>query len=193
MFQQINSTIAVQCLATRGGELWACSDAKSGFIVGVSKDDGAHFCPKMKEITSVSAPMACSTSTSATLGCGATIRGSECKPSFDMFCQLYSFNSGQCQPDDPSSLPAECRPNPTSAEPAYDGADAGIADGGVATRPKSTGCGCSTARSGGASGVLVLPLAWAWSRFQRRSERRRRRSENANAAAPIAHRMTRSE
>jgi len=41
-FQQV-SPIHVQCLATHGADLWACSDEPSGFIAGVSSDDGRTF------------------------------------------------------------------------------------------------------------------------------------------------------
>lgn len=40
------SKIHVQCLATHGADLWACSDEPSGFIAGVSNDDGATFTAK---------------------------------------------------------------------------------------------------------------------------------------------------
>ena len=41
------SSMVVQCLATRGNELWACSAAVSGFVAGVSTDDGATFTAKL--------------------------------------------------------------------------------------------------------------------------------------------------
>jgi MYXO-CTERM domain-containing protein len=136
-FHQVNSSISVQCLATRGSELWACSDAKSGFIVGVSTDDGAHFCPKMKQITSLTGAIQCGSS-ATTLGCGAMVKGSDCGAAFDMFCQTY----GQCQPDDAGSFPAQCQP-----------------DGGSVTNPpnpsKSSGCGCSTVGGRPARGGLL--------------------------------------
>ncbi|MBX3264523.1 MAG: hypothetical protein KIS78_33440 [Labilithrix sp.] len=37
------SSIEVQCLAARGDELWACSNERSGFVAGVSTDEGATF------------------------------------------------------------------------------------------------------------------------------------------------------
>jgi photosystem II stability/assembly factor-like uncharacterized protein len=45
-FQKMSS-IRVQCLATHGAELWACSDEHSGFVAGVSSDDGVTFAAKL--------------------------------------------------------------------------------------------------------------------------------------------------
>ncbi|HEV3193829.1 MAG TPA: hypothetical protein VGY54_25160 [Polyangiaceae bacterium] len=62
------STIHVQCLATRGTELWACSDEASGFIAGVSIDDGATFKSKLHLVAQ---PLiACSADAAATVQCG---------------------------------------------------------------------------------------------------------------------------
>src|ERR1019366_5553119 len=52
------SMIHVQCLVTRGSELWACSDEVSGFAVGVSSDDGKTFTPKM-HLLDVGGPESC--------------------------------------------------------------------------------------------------------------------------------------
>jgi uncharacterized protein (TIGR03382 family) len=43
---QLVSAVHVQCLATHGADLWACSDEPSGFIAGVSSDDGGTFTAK---------------------------------------------------------------------------------------------------------------------------------------------------
>ena len=149
-FKPVNSSISVECLATRGDELWACSDAASGFIVGVSTDDGAHFCPKMLQVASVTGLIDCSggsAASSTTGGCGATVKGSGCKSAFATFCQNQVT---PCQADSPASLnrfvghhaddafqqvfPAECR------------------------SPKSSGCGCSTVGRRATGGPLAL---WA--------------------------------
>jgi hypothetical protein len=142
-FRSVNSAIAVQCLATRGDELWACSNAVSGFIVGVSTDDGVHFCPKMREIANLTGPIACGAASDAPLACGATVPGSACQSSFDAFCLT---NIGGCQAD--------------AGGPCEMGADSGSdAASGIGGRPKSSGCGCSTAASGGPGGLLALPVA----------------------------------
>jgi hypothetical protein len=67
-FQNV-SAIPVRCLATRGADLWACSDeVHSGFIAGVSSDDGATFTAKLH----LSAPplLACAADATATVQCG---------------------------------------------------------------------------------------------------------------------------
>jgi hypothetical protein len=151
VFRPVNP-IGVECLATRGTELWACSEANAGFIVGVSTDGGAHFCPKMRETTSLTGPIACGSGRAATLGCGAMVSGFECKSSFDLFCQAY----GGCQADARGSC------------------DAG-ADAGTAAPPKSTGRGCS-ATGGKASGGMLAFLfgtAIAWRRRAFLGHRRR--------------------
>jgi MYXO-CTERM domain-containing protein len=140
-FKPVNTAISVQCLATRGSELWACSDAKSGFIIGVSTDDGAHFAPKMKEILSLNGPIACGSGSAATLGCGAMVSGAECKAPFDMFCQSY----GTCQPDSP---PAQC----------------------PAPKPKASGCACSTLGSRTAGGMFALVVGLALALKRRRTK-----------------------
>jgi hypothetical protein len=112
-FHQVNSSphadgqpLHIQCLATRGNELWACSDAHSGFVIGVSTDDGANFCPKMRQITSVTGPIVCEGGSGTTYACSATVQASGCKSPFDMWCEMQIT---QCQPDCPASIPAECR------------------------------------------------------------------------------------
>ena len=70
-------TLHVQCLATRGSELWACADEPSGFIAGVSSDEGATFAPKL-HLNSVRAPIRCCSSASGAVACGADSGGAQC-------------------------------------------------------------------------------------------------------------------
>jgi hypothetical protein len=157
------STIAVQCLATRGSELWACSDAKSGFIVGASIDDGATFASKMKTVLSVGGAIACSPNPGGPFACGANANASLCQQSFEMFCQTYSV-TGRCEPD------------------LVDGGAASAMDAGVA-HGSSSGCGCSTpgggiARgAGGLAGAVLLVL-------RRRQGSKERCSPCAAAGSP---------
>lgn len=58
------SAIHVQCLATEGTTLFACSDEASGFIVGSSADDGATFAPNL-HIYGIRGPLACASPASA--------------------------------------------------------------------------------------------------------------------------------
>lgn len=44
---QARSSLPIQCLAAAADGLWACSDEKNGFVVGLSSDDGATFVPKL--------------------------------------------------------------------------------------------------------------------------------------------------
>ncbi len=69
--------VHVQCLAARAGELWACADEPSGFIVGMSEDDGATFSPKL-HLNGAEAPIACTAGTPVALACGASANGSHC-------------------------------------------------------------------------------------------------------------------
>ncbi len=70
--------IHVQCLAARAGELWACADEPSGFIVGVSTDDGSTFSPRL-HLNGVEDPIACTSGTPVSLACSASANGSQCK------------------------------------------------------------------------------------------------------------------
>lgn len=63
------SNIAAQCLrATRDG-LWACSNEASGFVLGVSSDDGATFAPRLARLCDVRGPLACAAGTPAAVEC----------------------------------------------------------------------------------------------------------------------------
>jgi hypothetical protein len=62
------SAIPVRCLATHGADLWACSDEQhSGFVAGVSSDDGATFTARLHLL----APplLACAADATATVQC----------------------------------------------------------------------------------------------------------------------------
>jgi photosystem II stability/assembly factor-like uncharacterized protein len=52
------SSIQIQCLAYRAGQLWACSNEFSGFTAGVSMDDGATFEPRL-HLSDVRGPLSC--------------------------------------------------------------------------------------------------------------------------------------
>jgi hypothetical protein len=82
------SSIVVQCLATRGNELWACSAAVSGFVAGVSTDDGVTFTTKLPLIGSLSGPIACAPNATGA-ACGASQNASQCGPAYENFCMFY--------------------------------------------------------------------------------------------------------
>jgi hypothetical protein len=70
------SAIHVQCLAARDAELWACADDQvSGFVAGMSTDQGATFVPRL-HLGSASAPIACAPG--GATACGADANASQC-------------------------------------------------------------------------------------------------------------------
>lgn len=90
--------IHVQCLAARAGELWACADEPSGFIVGVSTDEGATFSPKL-HLNGVEAPIACASGTPISLACSASANGSQCKGApFTNLCAAVGCSPSASQP-----------------------------------------------------------------------------------------------
>ncbi len=78
----------MQCLVTRGDELWACSAAVSGFVAGVSTDDGATFTAKLPLIGDLTGAIACAPNASGA-ACGATQNSSQCGRAFTAFCGIY--------------------------------------------------------------------------------------------------------
>jgi hypothetical protein len=79
------SSIIVQCLATHGNELWACSAAVSGFVAGVSTDDGATFTAKLPLIGALTGPIACPANPQGA-ACGTTTNSSQCVAAYATFC-----------------------------------------------------------------------------------------------------------
>lgn len=49
---------ASTCLAAAGGSLWSCGTDKQGYLVGVSRNHGTSFDPKLR-LEDVKAPLAC--------------------------------------------------------------------------------------------------------------------------------------
>jgi hypothetical protein len=92
---QKKSSIIVQCLATRGNELWACSAALSGFIAGVSTDDGATFTAKLPLIGTLTGPIACAAGTQPEGGaaCNTAANSSQCGPAYANFCAVNGCQS----------------------------------------------------------------------------------------------------
>jgi hypothetical protein len=70
------SPIHVQCLATHGADLWACSDDVSGFIAGSSSDDGASFAPKLHLVAPPA--LACPAGAAANTQCSGVPRATLC-------------------------------------------------------------------------------------------------------------------
>jgi hypothetical protein len=121
------SPLHVQCLATRGNELWACSDEASkpvGFVAGVSTDDGATFTAKL-HLDGISSPIACAADATA---------GQCSGPLFQQLCE----NFGGCIGWDAGQA----------------GADAG-SDAGPSQQTLQPSGGCSVLGGGGATAVAA--------------------------------------
>src|SRR6185437_14960288 len=135
MFEPKNPNLAIQCLATRGNELWGCSTVyKPGdFTLGVSTDDGATWQSRIQYVESICSAVDCAPNPGGPLGCGADGNGSECKDAFDTWCGSYdtSHACGTC----PAADAGPVTPN--------DGGD----DGGptkAVTPASSSSCSCTT-------------------------------------------------
>jgi hypothetical protein len=139
------SSVIVQCLATRGSELWACSAAKSGFVVGMSTDDGAHFTSKLRLVGSVTGPIECPANT-AGAACGTDQNASQCGPAYAKLCN-----------DAPPCGPLE-----------------GGTTGDDPKSPSSSTCGCSfvgACRCGGGA-IVAGSLALVGAAVRRRRKRK---------------------
>jgi len=122
------SSIHVQCLASRGSELWACSDEASGFSVGVSVDDGARFAPRLLS-GDLPSPVACAPDPRGPFACGASANASQCGGNaFDAVCTTL----------------AGCRQDAGASDGS--GAPGLTADASAqAVRARLASCGCSVA------------------------------------------------
>jgi hypothetical protein len=83
------SSIHVQCLATRGSELWACSDEAGGFSVGVSVDDGVQFAARLRS-GDLPSPVACAPDPQGPFACGASVAASPCSDAFEAVCETLA-------------------------------------------------------------------------------------------------------
>jgi hypothetical protein len=153
-FQKVSS-LQVQCLATRGSELWACSSAVSGFIAGVSTDGGKTFTSKLPLIGTLAGPIACAADP-AGAGCGQTANASQCRTAYESFCNLYS-----CQ-----------EPTLEQLGDAATQADASRGDGSshAVTRSTSSSCDMAAPAQGRAAGVGAV-FALVGLALQRRRRR----------------------
>lgn len=141
------SSIHVECLATRGPELWACSDAASGFIFGVSTDEGACFQPKLQQLTTLAGPIACSPNPGGPLACHATSNASACtNDAFQGLCAGAFAMNDNCFVD---------------AGPILDGGCARQSDAGAAPTVGGGSCGCTTPGRGGMTGLAALAMGCA--------------------------------
>jgi hypothetical protein len=124
---QKTSSIHVECLATHGSDVWACSDAATGFIAGVSTDKGATF---MAKAGLLAQPLVtCAADSTVSLQCAGPPRDALCMelPGCDSDGGDVAASAG--------SAPANARTAPASKgsgcslEPLEDGAPALAAAG----------------------------------------------------------------
>ncbi len=141
------SNIDVDCLSARtvagATELWACSDEMSGFVVGVSTDDGASFTPKFQldQIDGV-------------LACGAEASTTSCEAQYPAQCTVLHGCAGSDGGEDAGREA---------------GAAAADADAGKSSAVGRSSCGCSAA--GGAMEAWLLAVAAAALALARRRRR----------------------
>jgi hypothetical protein len=162
VFQQTNSRIDTQCLATRGTELWACSDAVSGFVAGASTDDGATFTTKLCSVTGMTGVEGCpNADASGPFGCAAMGNTAQlCPAVLATICQLDGTDF-MCVP--------------CGEDGGVEG-DAGGASTGPAKAPsKSSSCGCSAVGNAGGTAGAVGGLLFTGLTLSRRRGRRPRR------------------
>lgn len=151
VFRQQNSKIHVQCLATRGAELWACAPAMDGFVAGVSMDEGKTFTPKLPLIGALAGPVACEPN-GARAACGEDANASQCGPYYDAFCSTYT-----CPAPD-ASLSGDASANSVTSNSASGPAS-------------SSSCDVAVVGGGGAAG-LGAALSLAGVALRRRRRRR---------------------
>lgn len=65
---EARAKLQVQCLATSGERVFACSSEQSGFVAGVSSDDGRTFAPLLR-LAGLRGPLACSAGTTTAEQC----------------------------------------------------------------------------------------------------------------------------
>ena len=126
------SSVEIQCLATRGNELWACGPAKDGFILGRSTDDGKSFTTMLDLIGDLTGAIQCQPNPTGA-ACGVDANSSQCGAAYEAFCALWT-----------------CGP-PTEASAPPDGG--GPADGGSHSGTSSSSCNLALVSGGGAAGL----------------------------------------
>jgi hypothetical protein len=146
-FQKVATShpIHVQCLATRGSELWACSDEVSGFLAGVSNDDGVSFTPKL-HLDGVA----------SVLACAADATAAQCQPEFPQLCAML----GGCAGEDGGSTSSDAAAGDSGSPP-------------PSPTSKSSSRGCSVLGGGGATGAVCAGAAAALLAAAARRRRRR--------------------
>jgi MYXO-CTERM domain-containing protein len=153
--------IHVQCLATHGADLWACSDEPSGFIAGVSQDDGVTFTPKL-HLETIAGAASCPANTTSAICTETDVDAAIPYNPFGSLCT----NLGACyDAGPPLALQVACEeagacPSASSSGGGSGGGSGSGSGGGDAGTPGSgspgkSSCGCSVVGGSGAAGALV--------------------------------------
>lgn len=172
------STIHVQCLVTHGTDLWACSDEVSGFVAGVSQDDGKTFEPVL-HLLSIDSPIQCPAKSTAAM---CTAWDLEAGAFYNPFVALCG-QLGACYDGPPTAFGNECsctgacNAGMTSNAADYDAAHVcpdGGGEGGTEGGSSGSSGGCSVVGGGRALGAIAAGSALALAAFVARRRRARR-------------------
>lgn len=87
------SNVEVSCLAIASDGLWACSNEKSGFVVGRSKDEGATF-DKMLRFCEIRGPLTCAPGSTAHTQCTLGGTSSNASPPWPVQRALLGCGGG---------------------------------------------------------------------------------------------------
>lgn len=145
VFQHVSS-IHVRCLATHGQELWACSDAVSGFVAGVSTDGGNTFTAKLPTVGTLTGPIAC-TENQTMVACGQQTNGAVCVGAFATLCDQV-----ECETPDAGSGDGDSRSDGGSG----DSGDSGPTAPPDRTASASSSCALTAPGRGGAAGASAV-------------------------------------
>ncbi|HEY8089381.1 MAG TPA: hypothetical protein VIF09_16085 [Polyangiaceae bacterium] len=157
------STIHVQCLATHGADLWACSDEPSGFVAGVSQNDGSSFTPRL-HLSTISGPTHCAPATTSGAICTTTDEDAEVPYNpFGSLClnlgSCYGLDAGPEQPLSAACVDAgACGSTGSSGGSSGGSGSDASTPGDAGAKPsagKSGSCGLSVVGGGGAASALL--------------------------------------
>jgi hypothetical protein len=156
-FAQRN-TLGVECLATRGAKLYACSNQGVGaFMLGESDDDGATFAAKL-HLAGITGPLGCAPGTS------------------EQTCvDEWPANAGFLGLPPPSTMPSATSLPPPGSPPPPSGS---ASPGRPAPSPVRTSSGCAAAPAPffvcSCPALLATFASLAWLAMRRRDTKRRR-------------------
>lgn len=148
------STIEISCLKLASDGLWACSNERSGFVLGLSQDEGATFAP-MLHFCDIRGPLECAPGSKTHTECTLGGTASNASPPWPGQRALLGCGGGV----DPDAGPT----------------DGGSADGSLDPpnpNPPDDGCGCSLRGSSpGPVGALLAAAAATVAVLRRRRAR----------------------